>query len=205
MKNLTSDLWTGIKNVIKSAIDLVKGIIKTEFEFIKGIISGIWNGIKGITSAVWSDIKSAIENPINAAKNAVGNAINAIKGFFSNLHLPEIKIPKIKLPHFSIEGEFSLKPPSVPHLAVNWYASGGIFNSPSVIGVGEAGQEAVLPIDRLDELMARAIEKAKGSNSGGGLALHIENFINNSDKDIEQLAYELEFYRQRVSMGRGGA
>lgn len=205
IKNLTSDLWNGIKNVIKSAIDLVKGIIKTEFEFIKGIISGIWNGIKGITSAVWNDIKSAIENPINAAKNAVGNAINAIKGFFSNLHLPEIKIPKIKLPHFSIEGEFSLKPPSVPHLAVNWYASGGIFNSPSVIGVGEAGQEAVLPIDRLDELMARAIEKAKGSNSGGGLALHIENFINNTEKDIEQLAYELEFYRQRVSMGRGGA
>lgn len=205
IKNLTSDLWNGIKNVIKSAIDLVKGIIKTEFEFIKGIISGIWNGIKGITSAVWNEIKSAIENPINAAKNAVGNAINAIKGFFSNLHLPEIKIPKIKLPHFSIEGEFSLKPPSVPHLAVNWYASGGIFNSPSVIGVGEAGQEAVLPIDRLDELMARAIEKAKGSNSGGGLALHIENFINNTEKDIEQLAYELEFYRQRVSMGRGGA
>lgn len=52
--------------------------------------------------------------------------------------------------------------------------------------------------------MARAIEKAKGG-SGSGLTLHIENFINNSDKDIEQLAYELEFYRQRVSMGRGGA
>ncbi|ABN52930.1 hypothetical protein Q428_13030 [Fervidicella metallireducens AeB] len=204
IKNLTSDLWNGIKNVIKSAIDLVKGTIKTEFEFIKGIILGIWNGIKGITSAVWNEIKSAIENPINAAKNAVGNAINAIKGFFSNLHLPEIKIPKIKLPHFSIEGEFSLKPPSVPYLGVDWYAKGGIFNRPSIIGVGEAGTEAVLPIDRLDELMARAIEKAKGG-SGSGLTLHIENFINNSDKDIEQLAYELEFYRQRVSMGRGGA
>ncbi|SKA84999.1 phage tail tape measure protein, TP901 family, core region [Clostridium sp. USBA 49] len=204
IKNLTSDLWNGIKNVIKSAIDLVKGTIKTEFEFIKGIILGIWNGIKGITSAVWNEIKSAIENPINAAKNAVGNAINAIKGFFSNLHLPEIKIPKIKLPHFSIEGEFSLKPPSVPYLGVDWYAKGGIFNRPSIIGVGEAGTEAVLPIDRLDDLMARAIEKAKG-NSGGGLTLHIENFINNTEKDIEQLAYELEFYRQRVSMGRGGA
>lgn len=52
--------------------------------------------------------------------------------------------------------------------------------------------------------MARAIEKAKGG-SGNGLTLHIENFINNTEKDIEQLAYELEFYRQRVSMGRGGA
>ena len=161
IKNLTADLWNGIKSVIKSAIDLVKVIIKTEFEFIKGIISGIWNGIKGITSAVWNDIKAAIVNPINSAKNAVSNAIDAIKGFFSKLHLPEIKFPKIKLPHFSIEGEFSLSPPSVPYLDISWYAKGGIFNSPSVIGVGEAGQEAVLPIDRLDELMLEQLKKQK--------------------------------------------
>ncbi|MPN57313.1 hypothetical protein SDC9_205007 [bioreactor metagenome] len=63
----------------------------------------------------------------------------------------------------------------------------------------------MLPIDRLDELMAKAIEKVKGTGNSGGVTLHIETFINNTNKDIEQLAYELEFYRQRVSMGRGGA
>ena len=52
--------------------------------------------------------------------------------------------------------------------------------------------------------MAKAIEKAKGG-SGSGITLQVENFINNTEKDIEQLAYELEFYRQRVAMGRGGA
>ena len=134
----------------------------------------------------------------------MSNAINSIKGFFSNLRLPEIKIPKIKLPHFKLKGEFSLMPPSVPKLNVDWYASGGIFNRPSVIGVGEAGAEAVIPIDRLDELMAKAIEKVRGgAGTSGGLSLHIENFNNNTDKDIEQLAYELEFYRQRVSLGKG--
>jgi len=151
---------------------------------------------------VWNNIKSAIMSPITAAVNFVREQIDKIKGFFEGLN---IKLPHIKLPHFSLEGEFSLTPPQVPHLAVNWYAKGGIFNRPSVIGVGEAGQEAVLPIDRLDELMAKAIEKAKGSSPGSGLTLHIENFINNTEKDIEQLAYELEFYRQRVAMGRGGA
>jgi phage-related protein len=204
IKKYSQDLWDGIKSIIKTAIELVKGVIKTEFEFIKGIVTGVWNGIKGVTSSVWNDIKAAIENPVIAAKNAVRNAIDAIKGFFTNLRLPEIKIPKIKLPHFSIRGEFSLKPPSVPSLDVSWYASGGIFNRPSVIGVGEAGTEAVLPIDRLDELMARAIEKAKGKGESGGFILHIETFVNNTDKDIEQLAYELEFYKQRVAMGRGG-
>ena len=204
IKKLTSDIWKGIKDVIKTAVDLVKGIIKTQFELIKSIISGVWNGIKGITSAVWNDIRTAIEIPINAAKNTVKNVIDSIYSFFVNLRLPEIKIPKIKLPHFSVNGEFSLKPPSVPHFDVRWYAGGGIFNRPSVIGIGEAGDEAVLPIDKLDEIMAKAIEKAKGAGGLGDITLHIENFINNTDKDIEQLAYELEFYRQRVSMGRGG-
>lgn len=205
IKNITSNLWNGIKNVIKTSIGLIKTVIKTGFNFIKNIVSGVWNGIKGVTSAVWNDIKAAIINPINGAKNAVRGAINAIKGFFSNLRLPQIKIPKIKLPHFKLRGEFSLKPLSVPKLGVDWYARGGIFNRPSVIGVGEAGGEAVLPIDRLDDLMAKAIEKVRGgAGASGGLSLHIENFINNTDKDIEQLAYELEFYRQKVSMGKGG-
>lgn len=204
IKKFTEDLWNGIKNIIKTTVDLIKGVINIEFEFIKGIITGVWSGIKGITTSVWNDIKASIENPIIAAQNTVSNVVDAIRGFFSNLRLPEINIPKIKLPHFNIKGQFSLMPPSVPSLDVSWYAKGGIFNSPSVIGVGEAGTEAVLPIDRLDELMARAMEKVKGSGSGGNLTLHIENFINNTEKDIEQIAYELEFYRQRISMGRGG-
>ncbi|MFV0503756.1 MAG: phage tail tape measure protein [Lachnospirales bacterium] len=205
IKNLTNDLWNGLKNIIKSTLDYIKNIISLEMKFVQNLISGIWSGIKSVTTSVWNGIKTAIETPINAAKNTVKGAIDAIYNFFSRLKLPEIKIPKIKLPHFSLKGDFSLAPPSVPKLSVDWYAKGGIFNRPSIIGVGEAGTEAVLPIDRLDDLMARAIEKVKGGSSSGGLTLHIENFINNTDKDIEQLAYELEFYRQRVAMGRGGA
>jgi phage-related minor tail protein len=204
IKKLTSDIWNGIKTTISKAIDLVKSVIKAQLDFISKIFSGVWNGIKNTTVSVWKGIKTAIVTPINAAKEAVSRAINAIKGFFTNLRLPSIKIPKIKLPHFKIRGSFSLKPPSVPHLDVSWYSKGGIFNRPSVIGVGEAGTEAVLPIDRLDELIAKAIKKVKGNGDSTGLTLHIENFINNTDKDIEQLAYELEFYKQRIAMGRGG-
>jgi hypothetical protein len=45
----------------------------------------------------------------------------------------------------------------------------------------------------------------KSNSNNTSLTIHIENFNNSTDKDIEQLAYELEFYRQRVAMGRGGA
>lgn len=65
----------------------------------------------------------------------------------------------IKLPHLKISGDFSLAPPRVPELSVKWYAKGGILNRPTLFGQnggelmggGEAGPEAVLPIRLLKE------------------------------------------------------
>lgn len=219
---------------IKETLNTLKENISSKFNLIKENISNAWENVKSKTTNVWNNIKNTINEHGGGIRGVIGayiegykavwgkgfEFINSITGgklgeVFEKIKsiagsikeklsdMFDFKIPKIKLPHFSIKGEFSLKPPSVPHLDVNWYASGGIFTRPSIIGVGEAGSEAVLPIDRLDDLMARTIEKVKGNNSLG-LTLHIENFYNNSDKDIEHLAYELEFYRQRISLGRGG-
>ena len=206
IKDFTTTIWNAISSVITLWIDTIATVVKTKIDFMSNTIRTIWTGIKSITQSVWRDIKSAIENPIEAAKQTVKNVIDSIKNFFSNLRIPEIKIPHIKMPHFSLQGSFSLDPPSVPRLAVDWYAKGGIFNQPSIIGVGEAGQEAVLPIDRLDDLMASALLKTQAGSvtSGGALTVHIDNFINQTEKSIEQLAYELEFYRQRITVGRGG-
>lgn len=201
IKNTTTSVWNSISSFFSNMWSGVLSLFTNTVNSIKNTVSNVWSSILGVTTSVWNNIKSAITTPINAAVNFVKDQIDKIKGFFDRL---DIKFPHIKLPHFSIKGEFSLAPPSVPHLGVDWYAKGGIFNRPSVIGVGEAGTEAVLPIDRLDELMAKAIEKAKRNSNGNGLTLNIENFINNTDKDIEQLAYELEFYRQRIAMGKGG-
>jgi hypothetical protein len=116
-------------------------VIKQKAGALGTSIGAKWNQIKSKTSETWNGVKAAIMNPINAAKDGVRNAINSILGFFRGLRLPEIKIPKIKLPHFNLKGKFSLLPPSVPKLDVNWYANGGIFNRPSVIGVGELEQK----------------------------------------------------------------
>jgi phage-related minor tail protein len=111
--------------------------------------------------AKFEEIKSGISEKINAAKDAVHNAIEKIKSFFRF----EWSLPRIKLPHFSIQGKFSLNPPQIPKFAVDWYKTGGIFNSPSIIGVGEAGAEAVLPIDRLSGIIAKAMETASKTKS----------------------------------------
>ncbi len=77
----------------------------------------------------------------------------AIGDFFS------FKWLDIRLPHLKLTGDFSLVPPKVPKLSVKWYAKGGILNRPTVFGQngselmggGEAGPEAVLPIKLLRE------------------------------------------------------
>lgn len=107
----------------------------------------------------WEEIKSGISDKIEAAKNAVYDAIEKIKGFFDF----KWSLPDIKLPHFSIDGEFSLNPPSIPHISVDWYKTGAIFDGASIIGVGEETPEAVVPLtgERMRPF-ARAIAEEMG-------------------------------------------
>lgn len=210
IKNLTQNLWKGIQSVISGVLNLIKGIISVETGFVKNTITGAWNAVKSVTSSIWQGIKTAIETPINAAKNTVKNAVDAIFSFFANLKLPEIKIPKIKLPHFELTGSFSLNPPQIPKLSVNWYSTGGIFSSPSVIGVGEAGTEAVVPIEKLDELMAKALQKvgvgtqatgATPSLQGGSVTNNYDITINNPKPEAASDSTRRMLLRQSYGLG----
>ena len=75
-----------------------------------------------------------------------------------------------------------MKDLTVPHLSVDWYKTGGIFDSPSVIGVGEAGTEAVVPLDKLWN---------KLDNLQGGETNIVIN-INGANKDPVQIAQEVK-------------
>lgn len=139
LKNGMATVWNGIKTKTVAA---VKTLAST--------VSSIFNSIKTKATTIFNAVKNAIVNPIKTAVTLVRTAINKIKSIFNGAHL---QLPKIKLPHFKLTGKFSLKDMTVPHLSVDWYRSGGIFDSPSIIGVGEAGPEAVLPIDRLKAML----------------------------------------------------
>jgi TP901 family phage tail tape measure protein len=152
-------------------------------------------------STKFSSIKEAIQNPIKAATDFVRTQVENISSFFSNLKLT---LPQIKLPHFSLTGSFSLIPPSVPSVSVSWYDTGGIFSSPSIIGVGEKRTEFVGALDDLRYLIRDELNKSK-NNNGSYLNVTIENFNNTRSQDVQAFAEELEFYRRQKSLGLGGS
>lgn len=153
IKSATSTIWEGIKAAINNAWNLIKSGVTTAINGIKSIVESVWNGLKSVTSTVWNAIKSAITSPITAAYNAVSNIIQRIRALFNF----KWRLPHLKLPHVSISGGFSLKPLKVPHFSLSWYKEGGIFDKPTIAGIGEAGSEAVLPTHKLDKFLNDAV------------------------------------------------
>lgn len=154
IKTVTSTVWNGIRKVIGGVVDSIKTTVSNVFGNVKDTVSDIFNKIKSGAETAWNGVKKAITTPVNAAKDAVKKAVDAIKGFFDNMKL---KLPDIKLPHFKVEGKLSISPPSVPKLSIDWYKEGGILERPTIFGMnggslmggGEAGKEAVAPIEQL--------------------------------------------------------
>ena len=155
-----------IAAVVAAGVLLYKNwdTIKAKAIAFKDAVVAAFENFKARVTTTFNNIKTAIVTPIQTAINTVKGIIDKIKGWFP-INIGRI-FSNLKLPHFKLSGEFSLKNKTVPHLSVDWYKTGGIFDSPSIIGVGEAGAEAVVPLDRFwdeirnsnartDELLAR--------------------------------------------------
>jgi len=163
-----------------------------------------WETIRTTTSRVWEGIKNAIISPIQAAKQTLDNIIQSIKNAFANMR---IEIPRPKLPHVSVNwksvGVGNAKV-SIPDFDLNWYKTGGIFARPSVIGVGEAGTEAVIPLEKMPGLIADALRDAMGGGQvamAGGIT--VQNMYVRNDQDIKLVARELYNLQQANARGRG--
>ena len=145
------DRWNDIKDGVKEAdtwfgekFESAKEKAQNPFQSIGSWFSERWNDIQSALKEIPNWFKNLFNDAMDNAKSAVQSGVDALKSIFDF----EWHLPKLELPHINITGGFSLNPPSFPSFDISWYARGGVFNSPSIIGVGEAGQEAVMPLER---------------------------------------------------------
>lgn len=169
IKNIVGTAWNGIKSTVSGTLNGVKSAVSAVWNAIKTITSNVFGSIKNVASKTWNGIKKAITTPIEKAKDVVKKVIDKIKEFFKF----NVSLPKIKLPHFSIKPKGwnigDLLKGSIPKLGVEWYAKGGILNRPAIFGInpatgsamagGEAGEEAVAPIDTLTGYVKDAVRE----------------------------------------------
>lgn len=167
IKQSISDAWNSVKTTAVTLWNQIKTAVMTPINALKAQLSAAWNAITSHVRTAWNTIKTAIVTPIQTAVNLVRSGINKIKSIINGAKL---KLPKIKLPHFKVSGKLSLVPPSVPRISVSWYKEGGIFDSPTVftggVGVGEAGPEGVIPLDKFWDKMDRIAEAATDATRG---------------------------------------
>ena len=202
MKNVLNVFLSFFGTNTTNVLNAVKAVVISVLSYIRSFFSNAWSSIRSTTSSVWNSIRAAIVQPIESARDAVRNAIDKIKGFMDF----EWSLPHLKLPHISVSGSANpldwLKG-SVPHFSVDWYKTGGIFNSPSIIGVGEAGSEAVIPLDAFYSYMDRAVNRIIAASSGGDNAAVIYEAVKAGmqDADIGISLNGREFGRTLKGMG----
>lgn len=141
----------------------VEAPINAKIESIEETMKNRFESAKESALTTFEAIKTGIAEKIENAKQVVSDAIEKIKSFFDF----NWELPPLKLPHISISGKFSLNPPSVPSFGIEWYKNGGILNDPTIFGFnpltgnamvgGEAGAEAIAPIDTLKQYISEAV------------------------------------------------
>ena len=166
--------WIGLALSVGQAVfDGFAEIFPQAVEYIGQVVADIMDvlGFHGLAESVRScfeDIQSKITGPIEKARDLVDKAVSKIKGFFP-INIGKI-LDNIRLPKFTVDGGEApygiMGKGYPPSFDISWNAKGGVFDGPSIIGVGEAGPEAVVPLseNRLKPL-TDAIAEANARNN----------------------------------------
>lgn len=161
--------FVGITLAIFGVILMLAGPATAPFG-VKALIGGLgltaltidWNYLGNKLKEAWNNIKSWYHEKVapwftaEKWKGLAQNAINGLLAPFKNIQWPHISTPHISWKPGGWEASGWIKdvlsalnlPTTLPKLSVEWYAKGGVFTAPTIAGIGEAGPEAVLPLNQ---------------------------------------------------------
>ncbi len=160
IKETTAAVWQAIKDALAGNWEGIADLAGAAWARVVGAIQDAWSGIGRFFADLWNGVNGIIQAGVNAVITGLNGLINAWNGM--RFTIPTITVPGISfdIPDWLGGGHFGLGPwtvggqsigvpqlPSIPMLA-----SGGIVDHATLALIGEAGPEAVIPLDRLDDL-----------------------------------------------------
>ena len=181
------DLFTSVKDKIKSSFEATVQGISDAVNLIKETMSLVWDSITTKVSTTWDGIKAKFDEFKQGVTDAFTSIYDTIKGIWDSLGELFEKGFDLKLPHISVSGGV---PPygingmgKLPQFDVDWYANGGILTQPTIFGMngghlvggGEAGAEAVLPLSNLQSMITEGMTQALGNGGDTVINVSIDN------------------------------
>ena len=175
VKNFFTGMWNGLKTGASNAWSGIKSVFSKVTDWFKNIFTKAWQGVKNVFSTggkIFDGIKEGIADTFKTVVNGIIGGINKV------IAVPFNAINKLlnKIRNISVAGVEPFKdlikknPLSVPEIPL--LARGGVVDSPTIAMVGEAGREAVMPLERntgwIDELADKI--NSKGNN---GQPVHV--------------------------------
>lgn len=209
IKSAVSKAWNAVKkktqqvfNALKSAVSKPLGKVKSTVSSAVSRIKSIFGRLKSITGSVrrtFNSIKSAITNPISDARAKVKSALGRIKNMFplsvgkifTNIRLPHVGVNGGKAP-YGIGGKGRR-----PSFSVTWAARGGIIDGAQLIGAGEAGKEAIIPLERNTGWMDTLADRINGQSN----TFNVTMTVNGADDPAAWADKFVKTLKRKARMG----
>lgn len=162
-KATITTIVTNIKTTVTNGFESAKTNVTNIVTNIRDAITNGFNAAKDKALSIFENIKNGIKEKVQWAYDQISSIVERIKGLFNF----SWSLPKPSLPHITWSWQDVGGIVSIPSFGIDWYAKGGVFDAATLIGVGEKGREAVLPLnDRSYGEIAGGIANKMGGEGG---------------------------------------